>query len=256
MPASARRRASWRRQASRGSRAVVIRSPVTSARCARVSLAMSTARASSRSLKKRTEMDVGQLHQAQTVEILRQVRKHQVLFPQRKIESLDENAVARDQRRERTAARPEWCAGTLCAPGCVRIAPAATSREINDRRHQKYRKERPGQRSVRAPSRPPGGEVSVHPGEPEQEPEHQKRPRRRARRRRSPSARATDRTRRGSPQEQSRAGGLHQDNRREQDQIRKVPDVQETDEARVFILSAGSVRFAITGHSATIRKCL
>ena len=36
--------------------------------------------------QKRAEMDVGQLNQAQAVEILGQVGKHQILFPQRKIE--------------------------------------------------------------------------------------------------------------------------------------------------------------------------
>ena len=48
---------------------------------------------------KRSTLVSEELNQAQAVEVFRQVRKHQILFPQRKIEPLNEYAIARNNRR-------------------------------------------------------------------------------------------------------------------------------------------------------------
>ena len=73
---------------------VVIRSPVTSAMCARVSLAISTACCSSGAAQKRTEMDIGQLHQAQSVQFRRPGSGSPVYVAQVKLMALNEYAIA------------------------------------------------------------------------------------------------------------------------------------------------------------------
>ena len=62
-----------------------------------------------------------------------------------------------------------------------------------------------------------------------------------------------------APKEQSRAGGLHQDHAGEQDEVRQVPEVQETEKH----VSSSYRQAPCLGYNrsatvtgATIRKCL
>ena len=93
--------------------------------------------------QKRTEMDIGQLDQTQAVQILGQAGKHQILLPQRKIEPLDENAVARDNRGGTAAARPAWCARNALRAGLCPDRTLQPPPRNQDRGDQKDRKRTP-----------------------------------------------------------------------------------------------------------------
>ena len=94
MPASARSGEKHQDNDPEDRRCVVIRSPVTSATCARVSFAIATARIQLLAAEKRTQMDIGQLHDPQPVQILLQSRDRDRSVRAAEIQPLDEDSIA------------------------------------------------------------------------------------------------------------------------------------------------------------------
>src|SRR4029077_20371470 len=94
--------------------------------------------------QKGAEMNITQLNQAQAVEVLGQVWEHQILFPQRKIDALYENTVA---RRNRGSTQQCGSRGVQKRPPSWAItgfSPQPAPRNQN-RRDQKNRQEGPGE---------------------------------------------------------------------------------------------------------------
>jgi hypothetical protein len=123
------------------------------------------------------------------------------------------------------------------------LRPQAQSPSRNHQsRHQENGQKRPHQRQSAAPCRPPVREVSIDSGESKQESQTKNRSGGQETKYDCPAHSHGARSR-GSPQEQSGACGLHQEHRREEDEVRQVPDIQERTKHLSSLSAAGSHRY-------------